>query len=466
MSHSSHLDGYVQFKLADAAREVLLKPVHKISNYDVNVQAARPDQQPDYKIPSKSLVPDVVKNNFGNPLYSIGLASDAILCELIKDIKKNTFSIHLKNADYLNPPRDATNQLKDCNSLFNAFHLNRLSSTNLVTFINQCNIKIRALKLTRFKFPGDLGIVHPLLPYLDKIELIDCSFKDDMEDMFSTCTKLKILRLENCDIKKPNCLLHFPQLEEAYFLQNVSIDDRELDHFFILNPTIKKCSIRYNLMKANTLKTCNTVITNMLHYEDCEIYEEQCPILLFNYTTPKVGRPIQLKKLSINFYNTSDPDILFQRFVTYQPPLEDVTLEGFEMTDVCARIISQIKTIKVLVLNAYRLNDRKLLELGQGLTQLQELQLRHDPGECDITTLGLQNLLLYAQKLKSLKLVRFDKVIDDIDIECMAERIKNRDEKIKLVIEVDQLGQAIEVSEGMKRHHQQWISIIQNGKIL
>lgn len=466
-SYGLHYQGYVQFKRAEVAEKVLLQPVHKIGDCDVNVKAGRPDQQPDYK--SKIL----------QRLGSIDLAIDAALSEPNKEPEKGTemLTSRFQNAsdepEYCGLPKDAAKLLHDFDSQFYATNVNQLvtiTNSNVLKLINDYNIQLKALKLKKLNFPTDLKHLTPLLEHLESLELSECIFTGNLQDMFASCTKLKVLTLDTCYITSPTCLAQaFPNLEEAYFWQNFHIDDKELGAFFELNPTIKKLSLRFNLLTKDGLNTLDSVLRNILHYEEFEFYEEQCPMFLFrgfSYCKPSEGRPIQLKKLKFNFYNALDPKHLFEKFVTFSAPIEELQLENFQITDDAIAYISQINTVKILVLFASELKDSHLIKLAKGLPKLQQLHLRNtaaldQPG---ITTKGLTNMLLYAQKLELIKLFYINTAITQDDYKTMLSRVRDRPEQIKLEIATENIFDIVNVPETIQRDNRQWITINQNLK--
>lgn len=238
----------------------------------------------------------------------------------------------------------------------------------------------------------------------------------------------------------------FVKLEKAHMFGCYHFDQGTVKDFIEKNPTLTKLSIVSN-DNWTSAEPIDLIGRHLKRLVELEIDEEMCHIDGTHFQS--LGQLYALKVLKLNFSTTPTTPLL-ECLVKNKVSIEDLKVYNGYVDCKAIEYISHMKQIKKLELieNDGVFTDKHLIQLAEGLPQLNELHLKELSN--DITTIGLKQMLPHAQKLQLLQLESVYSITIDVDdYKAMLKTVKNRPGKVNLLIKITSDGDKVEVDETM-----------------
>lgn len=461
--------GFVKFKLVDGATAALLNAIHRISSYDVTVEAAEPWHQPDQIL--NALDDDCLRAIF--KYFKLkDLTNAADVCNRFKECAEDAFSHNYKTVNL--DPEDTNilinfgKLIRSLNIDFNRFSpfISRYYRQKFITLgmINEytCH-KLEELSILGMRFDTTLNLINPsLFVNLKHVELKDCYYPN-LNELLNICPKLEILKIESCsDIK--NCLnQRFEQLKEFHLVHSVR-NVESINTFIITNPSLTKLKLVNSTANMRSIRLIGQHLHRLLELELLDLAFEEG-----NWETIGMEASLQILsnlnslmvlKLKLKFDEPWSIAPLLNELATNQSPLEMVLVGNAKITAAAIESMSQLKQLNMIQLDDVNgLTNDHVIQLSKELPHLQHFCLEGHSGE-NITGTALKTMIRYSKKLSRIEISKTDSVsINASDYFAMLEIIQNRPERIQLSIILTGHGDIVNVPDEILAQNREYLLI-------
>lgn len=440
--------GFVQFKLEESAKAILLQANHRIGDVDLEITAADDCLQPNFELILRKLNDDCLKEVFLR--LKIGdLCNVANVCRRFKIAAIWAFTENFKSLDF-----DAIRVLdywtiQDQSIIDEIFEKTLRNFGSLIHSMNtiidekklelvsrHCIDKSNNSNLKAIKF-GSLLITNKVVEKfrkvfknLNELRFYKTIFAEDFSNFFplTLCTELETLSFSTS-----------PPI------------NRVLTNLIISNPKIKNLSIHIEKRISNEAQL----------FKRC--FKEPGELMIcFNHKC--LSSLTMLNELTLNFnYYLVFP--VLKSLVDHNIPIKYLSLIEGTMDDWAIESICQLKQINTLNLNTIYssdLNGNHLIRLGNNLPELQNLSLSQCSMEIDSDS--LKCLVSNAKNLKSLRIgMQGEATIELSDYNTILEIVKSRD--VRTPLEIKLIESKINVPEDIRLKNKTWLDIRSlNGK--
>lgn len=310
-------------------------------------------------------------------------------------------------------------------------------------------------------FQGKLTKLRPLLSKLKVLKLKGVGTSDDLNSVLSVCAELKVMCLDTFDLNKwigRSIKRRFKNLEEARFISINGIADHELHSFIKSNPQLKKLAVLRN-HHLDPTKAIRSITRNLPMLEHLELDQSYCNMIDMEKRVLTLGRLKCLKVLKINLLTLSMPMApLMKALVVNGAPIEHLKLRKGWMDSEAIESISQMKQIRILDFSCvYDLNDGRWIKLVKELPHLREI---HFLNMSEPSTIGLKEMLPYANQLTLLKLTITNNISIDEDVyKILLGTVMNRPQQNKLSIGMVSYKKKVNVPHALLTANRKYLHI-------
>lgn len=474
----AHQFGSIEFKSSDAARRVLSYSIHHIS--PVAAFAVNLATEQNSKL-LKTLNNDCLRKIF-QYLNIKDLSKAADVCirfnqlavdAFVTDHRQDLVKIDLKNC-WLNA------------KYFRKFDENEAIFRNFGALVKSLQIKnniwinkqrilfgtimlnaaseyittgsLTELHLSGIEFNEEMTNIRSLFEHLEVLSLTNCNLHSYPGHFLNTCFKLKSLRINCCELSQGTIDYRFPKLEELDFRISEKLHYFHLNILIRLNPTLRKVKLEFD--ELYSVEFFDVLRQNLPNLMELDI-KRSCHSFDFYHDQWKMARILSqlktLKVLKLNYLST----VYFIASLCSKMVENNVAIEHLELCDECIadNIISSVAQFKQLKFvkfcKIYNLNDDDLVQLAQELPRLEQLHLEN----CwNITFDGIAQIVAHANKLSSLLFhPEYGMRLNKNNYQHLLQSIQNRPDQLPLTIETK--SRSINVPRDVLLANQHWLHI-------
>lgn len=459
--------GFVEFEVVDGATAALSNATHRISGYDVTVEAAEPWHQPDQIL--NALDDDCLREIF--KYFELNdLTNTADVCNRFKKCAEDAFSNKYKTVNLDGDDTDVLinfgKLIRSLNIDFDVFSVfDRQKFINLDMINEYTCHKLEELSISSLRSSETL--INPLLfVNLKHIELEYCT-NPNLNQLLKVCPKLEILKIKSCG-EIENCLnQRFEQLKE-FHLVNSTENVESINTFIITNSSLTKLKWVNSFPHMRSIGLIGQHLQRLVELElglesgllDLEFEREEPTGFEASLQILSNLNSLKALKLSFKFNEPWSIAPLLNALATNQSPLELILLNNAEITDAAIESMSELKQLNRIQLdNVDGLTNDHVIQLSKELPNLQHFCLKGDSGE-DITVTALKTMIRYSMKLSRIEISKADSIsINSSDYFTMLEIIQKRPDKIQLSIILTGHGDIVNVPEEIVAQNREYLLI-------
>lgn len=402
--------GYVQFKSAINAANVLSDSDHRIDDCVIKVEAAHQWKQPNNIL---NALDDQCFYNIFKFLDLSDLANVADVCVRFNQQAKKAFSTsELKRMVLPCSRYVVNNQPNEMRKIVRHFGAN-LQSLSIDTksrggnhyllraMLEYCSDELKELRLESFLIEKDAPNLGPLFSGLEKLEMANCVVEIELDQSMASCDGLKSLRFDNCHLKYDKCIGRtFGHLKRAFILDtNFSADI--VRQFIVSNPTITELSI-----KGIEHRVLCAIGENLAYLQNLEFVNRAyylSGILRGGDDMLTIAQLKFLKRLKLNLNYAYDWTRLLNALHANNVLIEHLGLGGVLICDSVVESICKMNQLEILDIDDFlSLTKDDLIKMAKRLPELLELRLLES--YCEVDFIDVKEILQYAGKLKFLSL--------------------------------------------------------------
>lgn len=294
--------------------------------------------------------------------------------------------------------------------------------------------------------PIDCKAVKPLFVRLKELVLDGCEIRGNANSLFSNCKKLEIFGYANSTYTGPYRFIvrKYPKLEELQLVCSHPTKDILFD-ILKLNPQLKYLQI-FTLAEDFYI---SSVIQHIQNVERLKILHTEYPIFMFDSPGTqtkevllKLGNLKKLKELGLDAACKAYSKLvipLMDAFAKSNIALDQLELRNFAINADDIRSISNMKTIKVLILSKVTcVANADLISLTTTLPLLSKLHLYFGiETKIPLTTNGLVKMVEGGQTLTYVALFRARNMkFDEKVFENLLKAVESRMEQKRVIIDV------------------------------
>lgn len=251
-------------------------------------------------------------------------------------------------------------QSVQCINIYYEDFIEPRNPNDMLLLLNRyCAGTLKTLKMSGVKMKSSVAsAIKPLLECIAEFDLNECDLSD-CTDVFSFCSKLKILRIKNTALGESNYLnRRFLHLEEICTV-NVDWNDataREFVKMNMLNMNLKTVSIRASKISTSIFRSIGTVgHLNKLEF-DC--FDNRFPGEDVFTNLQCLGNLRSLKALVLKCNFSIVP--LLQKFVQNAIEIEELHFKLPNVSDPMIKHLSELLHLKCLKLDIPNINETVL----------------------------------------------------------------------------------------------------------
>lgn len=328
---------------------------------------------------------------------------------------------------------------------------------DILLLVNRyCAGTLKTLKMSGVKVKNQVAsTIEPLLECITELDLSDCDLTK-CGDLFSVCSKLKILRIKNTELGESNRLnRRFPHLKEIHTV-NVNWNDgtaREFVKMNMLNINLETVSIRSSKISTSIFRSIGTVRHLRKLEFDCSDNTFPGEDVYSNLQCLANLRSLKTLNLKCNFSVVP----LLQKFVQNAIEIEELHFDLPNVSEPMMKHLSELLHLKCLKLNVPDLNEtviRLQVPVLQTLNQLL-IWANHD----SIKPFQIACIVKHLKCLATLEIKHPHFYFDMNLYLSILKIIEKRDQRLKIVVYANPDHDCLQLPQQVIKQNDEFLSI-------